>query len=333
VIPSFLPRLLAILVGTHAALVSAHDYIAGETYLGRGGYVEYRAGDLPLVITTGHGGDLTPAELPDRTAGVFAVDVNSLELAVACYEEIVARTGGRHPHLIVSHLKRRKLDVNRPLAEAAQGNALAEQSWREFHDFTEAACLSAEKANGFGLLVDFHGHNHTIARLELGYNLGASDLALPDEALNQPGYAVKSTLRSLARAHPDIPFAKLVRGSGSLGDLFNLAGFPAWPSPQFPSIGDAEFFRGGHIVRVHSGLEDESRTAAVQIETPFHGVRETERSRAAFAAAFADVVTTYLKNEYGYVLPVPSDDDDPGCGDACVRSTREPAPAAAKSSP
>jgi hypothetical protein len=317
---------LAVLVGLQAVSLSASDYLDGQTYFGRGGYVEYRAGDLPLVITTGHGGDRSPAEIPDRTAGVFAIDVNSLELAVACYDELVARSGGHHPHLIVCHLKRRKLDVNRPLGEAAQGNAFAEQSWREFHDFVEAARLSAEKATGFGLLVDLHGHSHALARLELGYHLGATELALSDEELDQPGYVLKSTLRSIARAHPDIPFSTLVRGPGSLGDLFNRAGFPAWPSPPFPSIGDAEFFRGGHIVRLHSGLQDDSRTAAVQIETPFRGVRDTPRSRAAFAVAFADVLTTYLKNIYGYALPVPPDGDGPGCDESCLPSARAPQP-------
>lgn len=296
-----LPPLLvfvAILLG-HA--VVAQPYVAGQAYFGRNNYIEYRAGDLPIIITASHGGNLTPSEIPNRTYGTFVTDTNTRELAIACAAEIFARTG-RRPHLIISHLARIKLDPNREIVEGAQGNVFAVQAWNEFHGFIVAARDSARADHGFGHLIDLHGHGHDIARLELGYALGATELNLSDAALNAPGYSWMSTLRTLHLSRPGLAFTDLIRGPRSLGDLFNLRGVPAWPSPQFPVIGDAEFFNGGHIVREHSCIHDNDTVHGVQIECHFAGVRDSAASRADFAARFANVLQPYLWDNYGYDL-------------------------------
>ena len=44
-------------------------YVAGQSYTGRNGYIEYIAGNAPVIYTAPHGGNLTPSEIPDRTAG------------------------------------------------------------------------------------------------------------------------------------------------------------------------------------------------------------------------------------------------------------------------
>lgn len=280
--------------------LAAQPYEAGGTYYGRQNYIEYRAGNLPLILTTGHGGDRTPAEIPDRTWGTLVTDTNTRELAIACYDEIVARTG-RYPHLVISHLNRTKLDPNRDIVEGAQGNAPAEQAWNEFHNFIAAARASAESAYGFGHVMDIHGHGHTIGRLELGYALGASQLNRTDAVLNNPGYAWMSTFRTLALLRPGVPFSDLIRGERSLGDLFNLRSVPAWPSPQYPVIGDELFFDGGYIVRSHTCLLDNSTVNGVQIETHY-GVRSSASTRATFASRFANVLQPYLWYNYGFDL-------------------------------
>jgi len=282
-----------------ASLGLAQPFIVGQTYFGRNNYIEYRAGDLPVILVASHGGDLTPAEIPDRTYGTFDRDTGTRELAIACYDEIVARTG-RRPHLILSHLRRIKLDPNREIVEAAQGNTFAEQAWNEFHGYIAAARSIARADQGFAHLIDLHGHGHAIPRLELGYGLGAAELNITDTALANPGYAWMSTLRTLALARPGVPFPTLLRGSRSLGDLFNLRGVPAWPSPDFPSPGTAEFFNGGYIVRTHSCLLDNDTIHGVQIETHFTGVRDSAASRSSFASRFANVLQPYLWDNYGY---------------------------------
>src|SRR5262245_25104310 len=85
----------------------AENYQPGQSYFGRNQYIEYVAGDLPLIISAPHGGRDRPEELPDRAEGTFAFDTNTQELARAVGDELHARTGG-WPHLIICRLHRRK---------------------------------------------------------------------------------------------------------------------------------------------------------------------------------------------------------------------------------
>src|SRR5262245_4949000 len=99
----------------------AENYQAGQSYFGSNQYIEYVAGDLPLILSAPHGGRESPEELPDRTEGTFAFDTNTQELARAVANELHARTGG-WPHLIICRLHRRKVDCNREIVEAAAGH-------------------------------------------------------------------------------------------------------------------------------------------------------------------------------------------------------------------
>src|SRR5262245_57440187 len=47
---------------------------AGQSYFGRNSYVEYIAGNAPVIFSAAHGGDLKPAGIPDRdtTCGTIA---------------------------------------------------------------------------------------------------------------------------------------------------------------------------------------------------------------------------------------------------------------------
>ena len=65
--------LLAVVAGLLAGPTRAQTYVAGQTYFGRNNYIEYRAGNMPLIVSAPHGGTLTPAELPDRTYGTNGV--------------------------------------------------------------------------------------------------------------------------------------------------------------------------------------------------------------------------------------------------------------------
>ena len=58
-------------------------YIYGNTYFGRNNYITYYPGNLPLIISVSHGGDLTPQEIPDRSYGVLVTDLNTIELALS----------------------------------------------------------------------------------------------------------------------------------------------------------------------------------------------------------------------------------------------------------
>ena len=156
-------------------------YVPGQSYLGRNGYVEYIAGNAPVILTAPHGGSLTPSSIPDRTASACGgsattvTDGNTLELVRTMQARYAARFG-KYPHVVISHLSRRKLDPNRLQPEAGCGNAEAAQALTEWHAFIDVAKSAVLKAHGKGWYMDMHGHGHAVPRLELGYLLSATQL-------------------------------------------------------------------------------------------------------------------------------------------------------------
>ncbi|MGH7554678.1 MAG: hypothetical protein ACREMQ_16875, partial [Longimicrobiales bacterium] len=269
------------------------------TYRGRNGYIDYRPGDLPIVITAPHGGLMQPAEIPDRTQGTTGRDVNTDLLAEAIAQAFASATGGKRPHIIINRLHRVKLDANREIVEAANGDRYAERAWHEFHAFTEAARWAVEDAFDAGFYIDLHGHAHPVARLELGYLLSSTDLALPPAALN--ALANQSSIRALAARGPPT-FVELLRGANSLGSLLEAAGYPAVPSGPQPDPGAEPYFSGGYNTGRHGSL-DGGVIDGVQIEANFAGVRDTEANRALFAAALAQRFRAFFSAHYFSLEP------------------------------
>jgi N-formylglutamate amidohydrolase len=280
-------------------LSAAEEKIPGQSYFGTARYLEYLAGDLPLVITVPHGGRLAPSSLPKRTQGVTDMDANTQELARALADELRARTNGGHPHVVFSLLHRSRLDPNREIREAAQGQPEAERAWREFHAAVEGALAAAVARHGFAFLVDLHGHAHRIARLELGYALEARQLNVSDTDFDASGVIAASTVRDL-HAKRGGSAATLLRGPQSLGARLVEAGLRAVPSPAEPQPGDNPFFSGGYIVRVHAGAPETTKVDGVQIECPRSGVRDTPENRTRFARAAAGALLVFLRDHYGF---------------------------------
>ena len=291
--PDATPYTLTAAAGTASATFSATATtpVPGAAYFGRNDYIEYIAGDLPLIITAPHGGTEVPSELPDRTGNITTVrDGNTTELARTIGTVFATRTG-RRPHLILVRLRRTKLDANREIVEAAQGHPLAERTWIEYHGFIEAAKRAVVARSGAGFYIDLHGHGHTIQRLELGYLVSRTRLALSDAALDQPTYERESSVRTLSQASP-ASFPELLRGSISLGALFEAEGFPTVPSPASPNPGTAEYFDGGYNTARH-GSRDGGPISGVQLEANFTGVRDTQANRERFANALVTVWQAY----------------------------------------
>ena len=147
------------------------SYVPGTTYFGRSNYTEYVAGNLPLIISAPHGGDLTPSELPNRTnTSTYTVttdpDLWTANLARAIRTACSNRYG-RYPHVIICDVDRSKVDCNREIIEGAQDNTNTQTVWREFHAFIGKAREQVSNNYGRGLYIDLHGHGHTIQRNEI----------------------------------------------------------------------------------------------------------------------------------------------------------------------
>ncbi len=273
-------------------------YTVGQSYYGRRDYVEYIPGTLPVILSSTHGGRMTPNEIPDRTYGVVRNDTNSLELTVAMRQALIDLTG-QAPHVIYSHLHRSKLDANREIVEAAQDNPYAELAWEEFHEWIRVARTAVAADYGKGMYFDIHGHGHDIERLELGYLLTSEELNRPDASLNSLAVVAETSIRDLGRTSP-IPFSHLLRGPMSLGGLFAEEEIPSVPSPTAPGPGDAPYFRGGYNTREYGSFYDAEVVSGIQIEHHYRGVRDTPDNRFVYATKAARVIRDFMLEHYGF---------------------------------
>lgn len=191
-------------------------------------YIEYIPGNLPIIISAPHGGIKQSgntiggtnypdddSSLPDRNCGVSERDDNTDILVREIQKEIFNITGC-YPHIIINNLHRSKLDPNREINEAACGDSDAEDHWNAFHNFIDQASTSIEANWGKGLFIDLHGQSHSIARIELGYNISASELNSSN--LNNNTIINNSSIKNLVTNNLNgLTHEQLVRGNESLG--------------------------------------------------------------------------------------------------------------------
>lgn len=289
--------------------IAEPDYVPGQSYFGSNEYIEYIAGNLPVIFTSAHGGDLTPSAIPERTSSacgggsiVTRTDLNTRELTLDVLEAFHERFGG-YPHVVINHLHRSRLDANRDIGEAACGNLRAQVAWQEFQTFAQEAGDTVLARHGRGWFVDMHGHGHDVQRLELGYLLRGDQLDLDDATLMASNeYENRSSILTLSAEHP-AGFAEILRGSHSLGALFEAEGYPAVPSPTYPGPSGDPYFTGGYNTVRHTcgenagsrGGRPAGNLCGFQIEANYIGVRDSGVNRSDFAAAIARVTQSFLR--------------------------------------
>lgn len=275
---------------------------SGTPAIDRAYYPDFVAGNAPLIIIAPHGGLLAPEAIPDRTCAACTTvnDANTQDLARQLADSFAARTG-RRPWLVVNLLHRRKFDGNREVVEATGGFAPLQPVWEALHAAVDSARRSIERSSGRGIVVDLHGHAHTIQRLELGYLIGDATLRLSDSALVTQGALARSSIARISAERAGvIGPVTLLRGSLSLGALMVAAGYPSVPSPNDPAPAAGEpYFEGGYNTDRHGSVRG-AATDAIQIECYFAGVRDTESNRGRFAAALAAALDRMLRDEYGW---------------------------------
>jgi hypothetical protein len=282
---------------TPAPAVQPGPYTAGQSYFGRNDYVEYLAGNAPVILTAPHGGSLLPAEIPDRTCGTTVTDSNTREAVLAMRAEFFRQTG-RYPHVVVNHLRRLKMDPNRDRAEATCGDAEADTAWAEYHAYIDSAKAAVTRTEGRGWYLDYHGHGHDVQRLELGYLLSRTQVNLSDAQLDaNVALEDSSSIHTISHQSP-LSFSALLRGSTSLGTLYASEGFPSVPSAGDPSPGTDAYFSGGYSTERHTCAPDGGVICGVQIEANYTGVRDTDANRKRFAVATAHALNEYLHRHY-----------------------------------
>ena len=134
-------------------------------------FVEFRKGNIPLIIVAPHGGDLKPQWIENRDCegSVITKDLYTLDIAFQIENEL--NKMGYQPFIVYAKIHRIKLDLNRSLQTSHCEDDTSNELWQLFHD--QIITFRQEIINKYnrGLLIDIHGHGHPIQRIELGYLL------------------------------------------------------------------------------------------------------------------------------------------------------------------
>ncbi|MFK7784104.1 MAG: choice-of-anchor Q domain-containing protein [Crocinitomicaceae bacterium] len=281
-------------------MVSYAQYAPGTVEIGTNGYIEYFPGDLPIIISAPHGGDLEPASIADRVCSscVTVKDSWTMEVAKELDSAIQAVFGG-HPHIIINRLHRKKLDANREIVEAALGNPEAETAWYEYHDYLQAAKNECVANYGSAIYIDMHAHGHPIQRIELGYLLTKTELQNTDPMLDILDFQDESSIKHLSNViNPTESFSEILRGNECMGEYLEDRGYPSVPSASDPAPAPADpYFSGGYNTARH-GSRDSSSINGIQFELNYTGIRNTNANRHDFARSLACVLRSYLDQWY-----------------------------------
>merc|ERR1719153_1376074 len=270
-------------------------------------YVDYIPGDLNLILSVPHNGNMRPDDMPTRQPGcenrngvcefpgkencnkdkVCKVatlgDSQTQEIARILFDKFVENTG-RMPHLVVSNIHRSRMDPNRPIEDAAQGDAEAIEAFNTYHMTIDEAKRSFDGKPG--LLIDIHGQSHKKNSTEIGY-------LIKKAALNSGNYDKSDlSIRSLVR-RKNADLDDFLFGDESLGALFEAAGYKAVPSPRQISPGTDLYYRGGYTTQVH-GSKDEGVVDAIQLEIPGEIRKDGgKKLRTQFARELAEMIKSY----------------------------------------
>lgn len=293
---------IIILLGSIAFASSsfAQQFTAGDVYFDSTQFVEYRAGNLPIILSAPHGGGLRPDSIPDRACDdcVTSRDSWTQTIAEGVHDAIVAETGC-YPHTVINLLHRIKFDANRDIEEAALGIPVVEQAWRGYHQLIDSAKARIALEYDRGLFLDLHGHAHVIQRIELGYLLSRSELQLSDIELDTNEIINESSIKTLVGDNTNnLSHSELLRGESSLGTLLGFRGLPSVPSQQDPfPLNNESFFSGGFNTVRHGSRDNGGRIDAIQIEMN-QDIRFDEDRRNMLIDSLATVILDYIDLHY-----------------------------------
>ena len=254
-------------------------------------YTEVQYGNMPLIISVPHGGNDDPASIPDRACpGITtAIDIRTIEMANAI-DSICKADYGFQPYLVISYLKRIKLDQNRDLPEATCSNNVITGIWNNYHLSIDTFITKIKAKYPLALFIDLHGHGHTKERLELGFLLTGNELRNP--ATINPASA---SVFNLLQQNPLLQVNQLLTGAHAFGTLMASNNFPSVPSQQdaAPLVSDLYFDGGYNTQRYCSSAYP--KVFGWQIESNYTGVRNNQVNRVNFAKAFLQSIMQFYK--------------------------------------
>jgi len=251
-------------------------------------HIQFYKGNIPLILTAPHGGDIKPNNIDDRKSGVFDMDDYTLELTQAIIKEFQNQIG-KTPYAAIAEISRYKVDLNRYEDEAYE-DINAKIVYDEFHNHIITSRKEIEQKFGKGLYIDIHGQSHPKAYLEFGYLLDNDILRLHESSLRD--YKDDSSIKTLSNFSSEC-FLEQLKGPHSMGSLMCNEGYDSIPSVKLPYASDGNYFEGAYDTVRYGSLKG-GNISAIQIEFPYTNIRDTQEHREKSAAAFVRSIIRFF---------------------------------------
>lgn len=275
-------------------------YTPGDLVSDGPGYIQYRVGNTPVIITVPHDGTLVPSALADRMGDTDRA-INTRKVAEQFAVFFNANSNGLFPHIIYNNLSRTKLDPDANLMDGAQGNSNAINHYGTYHRYLQTAIDSVEANFDAGILLNLVEHNNAAQQFEIGYLLSESDLNLTDAELNN-GYSTLSSIGHLSSISA-ASFAETLRGYNSFGEYLITASYngssyqvvPTLDNPNAPSDG---YTSGGYTLTAY-GKERWGKMSAIEVATPYSGFRDNANAYRAVGVVLEDATYKFYQAQIG----------------------------------
>ncbi|MEE2931691.1 MAG: hypothetical protein VX370_04105 [Bacteroidota bacterium] len=287
-------KILVILLCLPTIIFGQQNFIPGQSYFGQNNYVEYIAGNLPIIIGVPHGGILTPSNLP--VIHNRGVDNGSFETSMLLYDSISQHTNGCFPHMIISHLHPSVMNPVREIDTAAGTHPDARNAWNEFHNFIDTSKFEITNNWGAGHYFEMHGNGHSAMWTEVGLGVSKTYLNGSDSLIqSRTNY---STVKNLC-THGGADFLEIIKGPTSLGGLLDSKGWNSVPSPSNPAPGTGGFFYAGWNTWKHgsrySGVIDASH-----VENYYVFMQTSNRNH--YSKDLSNSIIEFMNIHYGFVM-------------------------------
>lgn len=267
-------------------------------------YVEYRNGNLPIIISVPHDGQKTNSAYTLRTKENcpdpnFATvrDTYTTELANLIDSVIHVRTG-KYAHLVRCDIKRTYVDMNRERNYAVPRDSKQVPVYDLYHNRMKTARNLVTLLHGKGIVIDIHAHGHDMQQVELGYLLSKATLNKSDSEIMAGNYGNESSIFALSKNNTkNKNFVELLRGTGSFGDMLTQKNVPCVPNSAKPSPDTESYFNGGYITKTHGSAQATGGTVdAIQME--FDSTARSAERRKEYAQNVADAVLQFIALYY-----------------------------------
>ncbi|WP_461534025.1 N-formylglutamate amidohydrolase [Sinomicrobium sp.] len=270
------------------------DWQVDVTYADKHYQSEYLVGDAPLVLSVPHGGTMNPLDIPDRSCkgAVLGRDTHTIELTREI-QKILVEEYGVKPHVVVSNLSRRKVDLNRAIERGTCGNEEAKPAWQQYHNYVDTALKEVLKKHKNALLLDMHGHAIRIERLQLGYLIGGEKIAEAYKGNELQELARKSSVQNLIPIGEEQKLQELLFGENAFGTLAENNGVRSVPSKQDPHPKEGERYLSRGYITQHYTTPDYPKVHGIQVEIN-REVRSDE-GRKKYAGKMAKTIVEYMR--------------------------------------